>query len=407
MTEGRNSFDLHHHWNAIRDRAGVWRDDTRRGTLNVAAYEQVRQVLSNPSLSRSPTDANESSTVFQLLAALLEGRRAPDGAVGFDPRTMLIFLEGEDHQRVRSFLEPALRRRIAGAGPLAKRIAENAASALPPSGENDLVKDFAQKIPVALIAEIVGIEHDPLALFRAAEGTMRLFDELSSPQEREAALASFELLAGVVRTAVRDHDPEAPRGLLGDLLDRSSDGLPMHEIVVQAVGLLVAGTLTSTDLIGSTLYYLLSTPALASGHLESADQLAALVDEVLRLEPPSTFTYRVCPQEGKIGSCSYTRGDTIVALVSAANRDPEVFADPDALTLGATRSSHLTFGGGQYFCPGAPLARLEAVAAARALMSRISRLELLDDEPDWCPPLLRRGLNSLRVIPRCPGMEDV
>ena len=188
-----------------------------------------------------------------------------------------------------------------------------------------------------------------------------------------------DLVAGMVQARVDD------------------DALTDEEIVDQCNLLLIAGNITTTDLIGNGVQALLS-------HREQWDKLCAApqlmenaVEELLRFCPPVMNSGRIASADTSIDGCPVHRGDSLGVSLAAANRDPEANPNPDVLDIERERPRHWSFGGGRHFCLGAPLARMEAQEALLALTERHPNLRLADDAAQLRTMPGFRGYLNLRV----------
>jgi hypothetical protein len=176
--------------------------------------------------------------------------------------------------------------------------------------------------------------------------------------------------------------------------------LGADEIVSNCVLLLFAGHETTTNLLANGLLHLLRQPS-ALAQLRARPELdASAVEELLRYESPVPATVKVATEHVEFRGAQLRAGEMVLPFLSAANRDPRQFAEPDRLDLARQPNRHLAFGWGIHFCLGAPLARLEAALAFRSLLERLPDLALIDAEPRWRPWLFFRGLEELRVRSR-------
>ncbi|MFC5061827.1 cytochrome P450 [Actinomycetospora atypica] len=308
----------------------------------------------------------------------------PGGAVdgGRDPLLepvdlSVLGLDPPEHTRLRRLVAPAFTpARIAAREDLAVRVAERLVDAAARQGRFDLVAAVAVPLPVAIIADILGVpdaDADAFAHWGRAVG---------------AGLGGVRSLRALHRL---DRAVVELRALMADLLAhrRSPDGTVLDvlaagdasrdEAVSLAVLLLLAGFETTSGLIGNGIAAML-------GHGDPWRQLvddpasvaAGVVEETLRYDPPVQFTARVPHVEVEVGTRTLAPDTTVLAMLGAAGRDPAVHADPDTFDpRRATAGEHLAFSGGVHYCLGAPLARLEARAAFAALATRIPRLRLL------------------------------
>jgi cytochrome P450 len=189
---------------------------------------------------------------------------------------------------------------------------------------------------------------------------------------------------------------EARRGALGnDMLsaliraEESGDQLTPEELITQSIGLLVAGFETTIGLIGNGVRQLLLHPGELAKLRADLGLIERAVEECLRFDGPISATRRVLHADAVIGGYLIPKDSEVMLLLSAAQRDPLVYPDPDRFDVARESKSHLGFGGGLHFCLGAHLARLEAQIAIRALVQRFPKLELVSDKPQWGESLFR------------------
>jgi hypothetical protein len=177
--------------------------------------------------------------------------------------------------------------------------------------------------------------------------------------------------------------------------DRLTDG----EVVANVIVTMVGGQETTTNLIGNGLLTLLRQPDQLARLRADPSLVATAVEELLRYESPSQHTARMAPEGAVLGGTPIPAGDAVIAVMGAANRDPERFPDPDRLDIGREDNRHLAFGWAAHFCFGAPLARMEGQIAFETLIRRFPVLALEPDkEIQWRPNLGLRGLTQLHVV---------
>jgi pimeloyl-[acyl-carrier protein] synthase len=190
-------------------------------------------------------------------------------------------------------------------------------------------------------------------------------------------------------------------GLINALVTAEVDGdrLTDEEIVANVIVTMVGGQETTTNLIGNGLLTLLRQPDELQRLRSDPTLMPTAVEELLRYESPSQHTARLA--DAVLGDAEIPEGAAVIAVMGAANRDPERFPDPDTIDLARADNRHVAFGWAAHFCFGAPLARIEGALAFETLLSRFSELSLApDEEIQWRPNLGLRGLTSLRVIAR-------
>jgi cytochrome P450 len=171
-----------------------------------------------------------------------------------------------------------------------------------------------------------------------------------------------------------------------------------EEIVANLIVTMVGGQETTTNLIGNGILTLLRNPE----HLEMLRSNPSItpsaVEELLRFESPSQHTARIAPEDVEMGGQLIKKGDAVIAVMAAANRDPERFPDPDRLDLLRKDNRHVAFGWAAHFCFGAPLARIEGQIAFETLLQRLPNLAVDPKQPiAWRHNLGLRGLKALHV----------
>jgi cytochrome P450 len=183
-------------------------------------------------------------------------------------------------------------------------------------------------------------------------------------------------------------------------LQREGAALSDADLASNLSALLVAGNLTTTDLIGNAARLFLTHPAeLAKLHADPT-LISAAVEETLRYEPPVDITGRIASRDMTVGGCPVKTSQSMLLSLRGANRDPEVFEAPHRFDITRKKSPHVAFGGGAHICIGAPLARLEAQVALARLFERFPDLRLAEPEapPQWRTLPFFRGLQRLDVI---------
>jgi cytochrome P450 len=162
--------------------------------------------------------------------------------------------------------------------------------------------------------------------------------------------------------------------------------------------LLAAGNVTTTDLIGNGVWTLLRHPDQLRKLRDDPSLIKNAIEEILRFESPVVQTARIPMDDVEIGGCPMHRGESVLASLAAANRDPEAYPEPDRFDITRQDVHHHSFGGGAHFCLGAPLARLEAQLAIAALVQRFPNLRLAEEALEWRALPAFRGLTKLRVF---------
>ncbi|CAM5721137.1 Cytochrome P450 OS=Streptomyces alboniger OX=132473 GN=CP975_14260 PE=3 SV=1 [Streptomyces alboniger] len=257
-------------------------------------------------------------------------------------------------------------------------------------------------LPLTIICELLGVPEADRAAFRAWSTQVVALDDAQKSARAQQEMAAY--LAGLAEEKRRLRDAEE-----GDLLHAlvrandtdGADRLTPQELLGMAFLLLVAGHETTVNLIANAVHLLLSHPEQLAALRADPELLHGAVEETLRFEAPAPAgTYRYAAEPITLGGARIPAGARVVLSIAAAHRDPARFPAPDRFDIHrdpAETRAHLAFGHGLHHCLGAPLARLEATSALRALLDRFPRLALEGDgAPRWRSSLMR-GLRELPV----------
>ena len=308
-----------------------------------------------------------------------------------------------DHTRLRGLVVKAFTaRRVEDMRPRIQAIVDETLDRIAPRGQMDLIEDFAFRLPVTIICDMLGIPPDHREVFYTSSRTGgRLLDPVPlSPAEiaeantgNAAAQMYFQQLFELRRKNPGDD-------LTTQLVHAEEDGskLSNEELTANIILLFGAGHETTVNLIGNGLLALHRNP----------DQLALLkanpalitnaIEEFLRYDSSVQMTGRVALEDiDDLGGKKIPKGESVLCLLGSANRDPAVYPDrPDRLDITRPNVRPLSFGGGIHFCLGAQLARIEAEIAISTLLRRLPELKLDDAEnPHWRPTFVLRGLKEL------------
>jgi cytochrome P450 len=314
-----------------------------------------------------------------------------------EPPAMVV-VNPPDHTRYRqlvaqSFTPRAIDRLSTRVTQVTAELIENIASAPHP----DLIADFAAQLPVAIIAEILGLPADdcPIALEWGHSGAPLLDTGIDWKTYRRAIdglqTAEKYLIDHFhrVRTGEPGDNPFSRLAADGTLTDR--------ELTANAALLIGAGFETTVNLIGNGIVVLLQHPEQLARLREEPDLWPAAVEEILRIESPVQMTARVAGCDVEIAGYRIAAGDMVGLLLGGANRDPQVFTDPNSFDITrANARDHLAFASGIHACVGAALARIEGATALRALFETFPDLRLTA-QPQ------RRGLINLHGFIRLPA----
>ena len=312
-----------------------------------------------------------------------------------------LFTDRPDHTRLRGLVNRGFTPRVVtGLRPRIEQLVDELLDDLLGAGEVDFMERFAIPLPATVIAELLGVPQEIRDDFkRWSEGIVVLFD----PVRSEEAETNARTCAGEMHSFFRELFAERRRRPQDDLIsrlvafERQGDALDEAELLAMCMLLLAAGHETTTNLLGNGLHTLFQHPDQMRRLWSDASLVRPAVEELLRWESPVQGMPRVATRDCEIRGREVRKGDYVVILVGAANRDPEVFPDPERLDVARGDNRHLAFGWGPHFCLGAPLARAEAEIAFRALVERAPHIEPAYTRVEWKPTQVMRGLVDLPV----------
>jgi cytochrome P450 len=264
----------------------------------------------------------------------------------------------------------------------------------------DAIRDLAFPLPVLVICELLGVPEEDRARFVNATASGAALLNPVPPTRAELDRANQSTLAsGAYFEALFEQRRKQPRDDLLSLLvqaEEAGDRLSTAELRANVTLLFAAGHETTVNLIGNGIRALLDNPSQWAAIYHNPGLIPNAIEEILRYESPVQSVSRIVAEPIEFGGIEFKKGEAIVALIGAANRDPAVFPDPDRLDVTRERLKPLSFGGGIHFCIGAQLARIEAEVVFSTLLRRLPDLRLVEGgTPKWRESFTLRGLISL------------
>jgi cytochrome P450 len=313
----------------------------------------------------------------------------------------LLDLEGPDHTRIRRLVAKAFTpRMVEGLRPTVARLAGELVDELVEEGGGDLISAVAEPLPVAVIAEMLGVPAADRHLLRPWSAAITGMFELNpSAETAERAVRASVEFSDYLRALIRERRAAPGEDLVSALIAAQEDGdaLSEQEMVSTCVLLLNAGHEATVNTTGNGWWALLRNPDQLALLRSAVDaHLPTAIEELMRYDTPLQMFERWVLEDIEVAGVTIPRGSELALLFGSANRDGARFADPDRLDVTRADNPHITFGAGIHFCLGAPLARLELAESFGALLRRVPRLELLR-EPTWQPGYVIRGLTELVV----------
>ena len=316
----------------------------------------------------------------------------PKSMLGSDP---------PDHTRLRTLVNKAFTpRSIRQLSARIQELVDGLFDDVEGRGEMEAITDFAYPLPITVIAEMLGVPAQDRDFFRDA--SQKIAVALGPIEDMQVALRALEgrnQLVEYFNALIPKRKADPRDDLLTALLAVEDDGdvLSHGELLAMLLLLLVAGHETTVNLIGNGLLALLRHPDQFE-RLRTEEGIGRqAIEELLRYDSPVQMTGRIAKRDVVIGGQPVKAGQFVSTIVASANRDPEVFEDPDTLNLTRDPCNHLSFSAGIHFCLGAQLARLEGQIALTTLVRRFPTLQLATEDLRWRPAPILRGLEALPV----------
>ncbi|GAA2730527.1 cytochrome P450 [Streptomyces nogalater] len=312
----------------------------------------------------------------------------------------MLDLEPPDHTRIRRLVAKAFTpRTVERLGPYVRGLAEELVAALVENGGGDLLTDVAEPLPVAVIAELLGIPAADRPLLRPWSAAICGMYELNPSEETaaRAVRASVEF-SDYLRQLIAARRAEPGEDLVSALIAAHDEGdrLTGQELVSTVVLLLNAGHEATVNATVNGWYALFRHPGELAALRADHALVPSAIEELLRYDTPLQLFERWVLDDIEVGGTVIPRGAEVALLFGSANHDPAVFAGPGRLDLTRAENPHISFGAGIHYCVGAALARIELAASLTALLERAPTLALAA-EPERRPNFVIRGLRGLRV----------
>jgi cytochrome P450 len=361
----------------------------------LSRYSDILDVLRDPRFTVS-----RSHESLQKVAYAKEARRKMNDRLVEFMHALLVTLDPPAHTRVRKLAQTAFTSsHIERLHSRIEAIAGETADRLLAGDEIELMHDFAIPFPLRVITEMLGVPRDDIAL---VEGWTRRVGTMLDPIAGEATLAevnqAFGEMDSYFRTLFQSRRRHPGDDMISTLLAAQDAGDRLSEIeLFSLVGfLLEAGHVTTAGFIGNSAAALLSNPAACGRLLEDQSLLETAVDEFLRYDPPVQATVRIASDDIEFRGTRMKKGEQVLCLIAAANRDGEVFTDPENLDVGRRNNPHIAFGYGTHYCLGAQLARVEARVALQVLLQLLPRIRGDAYELSWKTSIFLRSPKELR-----------
>ena len=319
---------------------------------------------------------------------------------GIMTRAML-FADPPDHTRLRRIGSKAFTpRAVEDMRPRIADIVDGLLDAAAEKGEMEVVADLAFPLPVTVISEMLGIPATDHEMLR--DWTSKAVKVLDPNDDFMALLPAAEGIRnmreyfdGFIAERRRAPGDDLTSALIA--AEDEGETLSHDELLDTMILLFGAGHETTVNLISGGVLNLRQHPDELARLQADPSMIGTAVEELLRFGPPVQVSARNATCDVEVAGTTIPKGSQLIVMIAGANRDPEVFADPERLDIGRTENRHLAFGGGIHLCLGAPLARIEGQEAIGRLVQRFPSMALVDDEVTWKETSTIRGPASLRV----------
>lgn len=351
----------------IRTHAPVL-EDTELRRFIYCRHDTVKSILRDPDMWSDPRKANPGTFSAEFL-----GRNMSE-----DEDPSILMMDEPDHRRLRSlvsqsFTPAAVERWRDRTRNVVERVLDGIEG-----DEFDLIDAFAGPVPTVVIAEMLGIDPDMHDQFKTWSdvSVISAFNPFPTEEQRQASDEAYTNLWNFFESEIAERRKHLGDDLLSDMIRAEEDGdkLTVVEMIRQANLLLVAGNVTTTDLIGNGVKALLDHPDQWQALLDDPSLINNAVEEMLRFDSPVVNSGRIANRDMEIEGCPVAKGESLSTSLAAANHDPEVYPNPTEFDVRREDTHHQSFGGGRHLCLGSHLARLEAQEAILGLMQRYPNL---------------------------------
>ncbi len=371
----------------LRQRDPIHRD-TELGRWVFTRHDDVWEILRNPEYWSDPRKGNPDSFARRFLGS-------------GDEEPSMLLMDNPGHRRLRELARhPFTPRAVEVWRERARTVAKRHVSAIE-EDEFDLISAVANPIPTVVIAELLGVDPERHGDFKEWSDAVikTAFSPVSSEEDTKSADEARERLFSFFLEEIEKRRRAPADDLITKMVqaEESGDHLTDEEISLQCNLLLLAGNLTTSDLIGNAVMALVSNPDQQERLRADQSLMKNAVEEVLRFDSPVLGSGRIAHQDIEIGGVKISEGDSMSTIVSAANRDPAAYPNPDRFDVTREDVHHQSFGGGRHFCLGAHLARLEAAETLHALLDRFPVLTPGSGGHEYASNAGFRGLSHLSI----------
>jgi cytochrome P450 len=315
---------------------------------------------------------------------------------------LMLFADPPDHTRLRRIASKAFTiRTVEEMRPRIAAIVDGMLDDVADVRQMELVESLAFPLPVTVISNMLGVPTSDHVLLRGwTSEVVKALDPIDDPMVLFPAAEAMRSMLEYFDALVKERRRHLGTDLLSAFIQAEDEGdrLSHDELLETTILLFAAGHETTVNLITGGALNLLRQPDQLQRLRNDPGLMASATEELLRFGPPVQLTARIATVDAELDGQLITQGTEVIVMIGSANRDPEVFDDPETLDIGRADNRHLSFSGGIHFCLGAPLARIEAQEAFSQLLDRFPGLSLRQaDEVEWKPTTTIRGPKELHL----------
>jgi len=374
-----------------------WPEAFLGGAWVVPHYKDITELLRD---NERLTSEKAGSLVLQFPPEYRDELRNLDDYIS----NWLSFIDPPRHLRIRRLLQKGFTPEVLNSfRPRVQQIVDDLldTAIARGTGQLDMIADFSYQLPVRVVGMMLGIPASEHGQFMKWMDSIAMFigSATARVEDGRAAKMALDSLTGYFRELLPERRRNPGKDLISILVAAEEEGdvLTENELYAQCVFFLFAGHETTSNLIGNTMLCLLRNPDQLDLVRRQPELIGGMIEETLRSEAPFQYTFRQARQDFELFGQPISKGQIVIFPFAAANRDPEVFAEPDKYDITRKKNVQLTFGYGVHHCIGSAVARMEAEVAYSTIFGRMQQITMLNEQADWHEVFRFRGLKTLPI----------
>lgn len=378
----------------VRDNDPVYWNEEMRAWF-ITKHEDIFAALRDPRFS-----SDRIRPSYERLSDEQRAARQPTFDVLLN---WMVFMDPPEHTRLRKIVQPAFTpAAIEKMRPRVQQVVDEAMAKVVNLEEFDFIRDFAYPVPAIVIAELIGVPPEDRDLFKhwSDEILVLVFGASGGSERRVRAQKALVELSDYLRDLIEKVRNDPGDNIITSLIQATDVEPPLNdkELVATLALLVFGGHETTTNLIANGTRVLLQHPDQWDKLRDNPQFIRSAVEEILRFDGPSKMEGRVMAEDVELRGKTLLRGDAVFLAQGAANRDPDVFENPDDLDIERSPNRHVGFGFGLHHCLGNFLARLEGEIAFTSVVNSLPGLrESATEQEVWHPTLMSRGMVTFPV----------